>query len=90
MTDPTPNNLSLQGEHAGPEPLSPAAQAVLDAMRKELDYAPIRHLQWAGAAAIRALADQVVPEGGAFLSPGTAAGIRAEIRAIATELEAQP
>ena len=41
--------------------LSPAAQAVLDAMRKELDYAPIRHLQWAGAAAIRALADQVKP-----------------------------
>ena len=38
---------------------------------------------------IRALADQVVPEGGAFLSPGTAAEIRADILAIATELESQ-
>ena len=29
MTDPTPSNLSPYGEHApGPEPLSPAAQAV--------------------------------------------------------------
>ena len=40
--------------------------------------------------ALRALADQVVPEGGAFLSPGTAAGIRAHILAIAGELRAQP
>ena len=32
MTNPTPNSLSPQGEHApGPAPLSPAAQAVLDA-----------------------------------------------------------
>ena len=113
MTDLTPNDLSHlsdeefnalcpQGEHApGPEPLSPAAQAVLDAMRKELDYAPIRHLQWAGAAAIRELADQVVPE--RLLCTRTAeertlyhegrldAAIRfrAEILAIATELEGQ-
>ena len=92
MTDLTPNLLSPQGEHAlGPKPLSPAAQAVLDAV---FDH-------WPGgynhpgkplcvAAALRALADQVVPEGGAFLSPGTAAGIRAHILAIATELKAQP
>jgi hypothetical protein len=102
MTDLTPNDLSHlsdeefialcpQGEHApGPEPLSPAAQAVLDAV---FDH-------WPGgynhpgkplcvAVAIRALADQVVPEGGAFLSPGTADGIRAHILAIATELEGQ-
>jgi hypothetical protein len=70
--------------------LSPAAQAVLDAV---FDH-------WPGgynhpgkplcvAVAIRALADQVVPEGGAFLSPGTADGIRAHILAIATELEGQ-
>jgi signal transduction histidine kinase len=36
--------------------------------------------------AIRALADQVVSERNSFLSPGTAAGIHAEILAIATEL----
>lgn len=41
--------------------LSPAAQAVLDASWKELDYAPNRHLRWSAAAAIEALADQVVP-----------------------------
>ena len=39
--------------------LSPATEAVLDAMSKELDYAPIRHLQQAGAAALRAAADHV-------------------------------
>ena len=70
--------------------LSPGAQGVLDAV---FDH-------WPGgynhpgkplcvAAAIRALADQAVPEGGAFLSPGTAAGIRADILTIATELESQ-
>ena len=42
--------------------LSPAAQAVLDATVQELDYAPRRHLQWAACAALRAAADQVVPE----------------------------
>jgi hypothetical protein len=42
-------------------PLSPAAAAVLDATRREMDYAPRRHLRWAAAAALRAAADQVVP-----------------------------
>jgi len=42
--------------------LSPAAQAVLDAAYREMDYAPRRHVQWVTAAALRAAADQVVPE----------------------------
>ena len=42
--------------------LSPQAQAVLDAAYREMDYAPRRHVQWVTAAALRAVADQVVPE----------------------------
>ena len=42
--------------------LTAAAQAVLDATYVEMDYAPRRHVQWAAAAALRAAADQVVPE----------------------------
>jgi hypothetical protein len=74
MTDLTPNDLSHlsdeefnalapQGYHAtGPaEPLSPAAQAVMDAFWKDLDFredfTPANI-----AAALRAAADQVVPE----------------------------
>jgi hypothetical protein len=41
--------------------ISPAAQAVLDAAYREMDYAPRRHVQWVTAAALRAAADQVVP-----------------------------
>ena len=102
MTDLTPNDLSHlsdeeflalcpQGEHApGPEPLSPAAQKVLDVLRKELDYAPIRQ---AGAAALRALADQLrleMPLGDTDADAGVFAAhhaIYAAILAIATELE---
>ena len=84
MEHPITHDLCPQGEHApGPEPLSPAAEAVLDAAL------PHQVHRYAAAAALRALADQVVPEGGAFLSPGTAAEIRADILAIATELEGQ-
>ena len=66
MTDLTPNDLSHlsdeefialcpQGEHApGPEPLSPAAEAVLDAAL------PHQVHRYAAAAAIRALADQLI------------------------------
>jgi hypothetical protein len=75
MTDPT---------------LSPAAQAVLDATYREMDYAPRRHVQWAAAAALRAAADQVVPEGGVFLSTASAARIRAQFLAIAAELAGTP
>jgi hypothetical protein len=42
--------------------LSPAAQAVLDAAYREMDYAPRRHVQWVTAAALRAAADQIMPE----------------------------
>lgn len=72
MTDLTPNDLSHlsdaefhalcpQGEHApGPEPLSPAAQAILAAMHRSYDHEPTRRLIAAGI--LRALADAVVPE----------------------------
>ena len=82
--------------HLNKKVLSPAAQAVLDAAFSEYDCEALyslteeQHASKIAVAAIRALADQVVPEGGAFFSPGTAAGIRAHILAIATELEAQP
>jgi hypothetical protein len=42
--------------------LSPAAQAVLDATYQEMDYAPLCNVQWAAIAALRAAADQVVPQ----------------------------
>ena len=41
--------------------LSPAAQAVLDATWREMDYAPRRELRWA-AAALRAAADGCDPD----------------------------
>jgi hypothetical protein len=101
MTDITPNDLSHlsdaefqslcpQGEHApGPEPLSPAAQAVLDAVR-EICPAPADEI---AAAAIRALADQLrleLPLGNTDADAGVFAAhqaIHAAILAIATELE---
>ena len=102
MTDLTPPDLSHlsdeefnalcpQGEHApGPEPLSPAAQAIFfaaDGMQ------PRQYRGRALAAALRALADQVVPEN-RFGPPENAAAAqreitRAAILAIATELEGQ-
>lgn len=97
MTDPTPNDLSLQSEHEpGPRPLSTSAQAVLDAVRFEVNAE--RHAPWIAAAAIRELADQVVPEQPAIpegdLTEQTyrwdeRSGIRAKIFAIVTELEGQ-
>ena len=36
--------------------LSPAAQAVMDAAWQEIDYVPLRHVQWAVTAALRAAA----------------------------------
>jgi hypothetical protein len=41
------------------EPLSPAAQAVLDTMRRSYDHEPTRRALAAGV--LRAAADQVVP-----------------------------
>jgi hypothetical protein len=63
------------------QPLSPAAQAVLDATYREMDYAPCRHVRWAAAAALRAAADQVVPE------HIESFGVRYRFLAIAAELD---
>ena len=94
MTNPTPNSLSPQGEHApGPEPLSSGAQAVLDAV-----LVPCTICQGI-AAALRELADQIAPTeqnyeeaphklATVFLNG--AAYAANEMRLIATELEAQP
>ena len=68
--------------------LSPAAQAVLDAINKELDYAPWDVSFLAGvsaAAALRAVADEVEKKWRGFGHDACQ-----EIRAIATELENQP
>jgi hypothetical protein len=76
MSDHIPNDLSHlsdaefhslcpQGEHApGPEPLSPAAQAVLDAFSERYELCGPFDDNWQElclAAAFRAVADQVVP-----------------------------
>ena len=75
--------------------LSPAAQAVFDATWRELDYVPDRHVRWAAAAALRAAADQVVPEeplhGGNqrwIYERDTREESRKKFLAIAAELEA--
>ena len=86
--------------------LSPTAQAVLDAINKELDEAPWDVSFLAGvsaAAAIRAVADQVVPEESEpfeqtpFVDDDDRWSIwnanqktRRKLLAIATELENQP
>jgi hypothetical protein len=69
-------------------PLSTAAQAVLDAY-EAVNCDPFlgNPPEVAIAAALRAAADQVVPEGGVFLSTASAARIRAELLTIASELE---
>ena len=104
MTDPTPNDLSHmsdedfnalcpQGHHApGAEPLSPAAQAVLDAA-----VLPCTIRQGIAAAALRAAADQVVPPAleEEFIDRNQAlpltkmVEIRRHLYAIAAELEGQ-
>ena len=64
-------------------PLSPAAQAVLDALHTENSTGPERYWARANAvAALRAVADQVVPE------KLESYGIRYELLRIADELEA--
>jgi hypothetical protein len=76
-------------------PLSPTAQAVLDAAYREMDYAPRRHVQWVTAAALRAAADQVVPpsletefyDRNPSLTLQKAVEIRQRLLAIAAELE---
>jgi hypothetical protein len=72
------------------------AQAVLDVAYREMDYAPRRHVQWVVVAALRAAADQVVPEQELDDVPGRFVNgccheqrqkTRAELLAIAAELE---
>jgi hypothetical protein len=76
--------------------LSPAAQAVLDAAWKEMKYASMPSLRKGAAAALRAAADQVVPDEPDYMRaaiPDTGWWdkhdlIRSELFAIAAELEA--
>jgi hypothetical protein len=95
MTDPTPNAPT-------PTPLSPAAQAVRDAAFDadfEIDFANLdatfeASINKIAAAALRAAADQVVPEN-QFGPPENAAAAqreitRAKLLAITTELKNQP
>ena len=68
--------------------LSPAAQAVLDAIKKELDEAPwdVSFLAGVSASAVLHIAaDRVVPVNGSRKNNE----IRAELLAIATELKGQ-
>lgn len=92
--------LCPQGEHApGPEPLSPAAQAVFYAFNSQFDWiedgVPGPQFK-AIAAALRAAADQVVPLeqktpwGSIVQSHAADLRIRNQFFTIATELEAQP
>ena len=96
MTDPTPNNLP------GPEPLSPAAQAIVQAFDDRYELLGPLEDDWQEqclAAALRAVADEVVPdmdepESGAYNEMHCDIELftdhqrkRATIIAIATELE---
>jgi hypothetical protein len=112
MTDHVPNDLSHlsdaefnslcpQGEHApGPEPLSPAAQAVFHAFNSKFDWIEdgVPGPQFnAIAAALRAAADQIVPEAAACkndwrweIERTQRTVTRNQLLAIADELEAQP
>ena len=84
LTDEEHEALLLRSEHAIAPPLSPAARAVLDAFGKHpLDYdCPSQGLLYGALpAALRAAADQVVPE------KLESYGIRYELLRIAGELE---
>jgi len=79
--------------------LSPAAQAVLDAANGAQCYGPddcLNESRWIAAAALRAAADQVVPEPDDWDKDNFSTQalrlrcvMRDQILAIATELEAQ-
>ena len=78
--------------------LSPAAQAVLKAANGRSSYGPddcLNESRWIAAAALRAAADQVVPEQGCQIYGLTQREderqqVRDQLLAIAAELEAQP
>ena len=89
MTDSTPNAPV-------PEPLSPAAQSVMDAYWETFNAPLEGAIHRPLAAALRALADQVVPHPGRYPMSEYMEGlrnakhdVRAKILAIATELEAR-
>jgi hypothetical protein len=72
--------------------ISPAAQAVLDAAYQRMDENPHNEVEATLAAALRAAADQVVPAPHLpydSCCDVNASAIRAELLAIAIELEAQ-
>jgi hypothetical protein len=62
LTNEEHERLLLMSEHAIAPPLSPAAQAVLDAANGANSYGPddcLNESSWIAAAALRAAADQV-------------------------------
>jgi hypothetical protein len=77
------------------QPLSPAAQAVLDAFLSEWNVYAISEARWATAAALRAVADQVVPAtlfDRRYITEDKWDArdyVRAQLLAIAAELEGQ-
>jgi len=77
MTDPTPNDLPV------PTPLSPAAQAVLDAYWETFNAPLEGAIHRPLAAALRAAAGYLFPN-------DTAQQCYDRLLAIATELEGQP
>jgi hypothetical protein len=82
------------------KPLSPAAQAVLKAANGRSSYGPddcLNESRWIAAAALRAAADQVVPEEDAMpfnlahrLRWDALQSVRYQLLAIVAELGAQP
>ena len=68
--------------------MSPAVQAVLDAVCANTK--PDCDTQHLIAAALRAAADQVVPQGGPFLMTASEDRVRHQLLAIAAELKGQP
>ena len=93
LSDEEFNALAPQGYHAtGPaEPLSPAAQAVKDAVLALYSDEKVHKFGWqldapTVAAALRAAADQVVPT---TVDPRLST-VRSDLMRIARELEASP
>ena len=78
-----------------PTPLSPAAQAVLDAANGRSSYGPddcLNGSRWIAAAALRAAADQVLAEDALYARSCcefVGNEHRSQLLAIADELEAQ-
>jgi hypothetical protein len=87
LTEEEHERLILMSEHAIAKPLSPAAQAVLDAFLKTPGEEPMPGWNYGRdiAAALRAAADQVAP----VSTNRRQLDIRFRLLAIAAELEAQ-